>query len=68
MLIAVVSNLFAVLHHVTFRGDSKEEISIIVICKCDMTLPTDHKVFLVLPDLMAVVGWRGGKVKAVVLS
>lgn len=55
MLIVVVSNLFAIQDHPTFRGEGKEEIFIIVKCQCDMTLPTDHKVLLVLPDLMAVV-------------
>lgn len=55
MLIAVFSNLFAIQDHATFRGEGKEEIFIIVMCQCDMTLPTDHKVLLVLPDLMAVV-------------
>ena len=56
MLIAVVSNLFAIQDHATFRGEGKEKVFIIVMCQSDMTLPTDHKVLLVLPGLMAVVG------------
>jgi len=59
VLIVVVSNLIVIQDHATSRGEGKEEIFIIAMCQCDMTFPTDHKVLLVLPDLMtAVVGQR----------
>lgn len=45
-MIVVVSNLFVIQDHATFRGEGKEEILIIVMCQRGMTLPTDHKVLL----------------------
>lgn len=56
MLVAVVSNLFATQDHATFRSEEKLEIFFIVMCQCDMTLPSDHKVLLIFPDLMIAVG------------
>lgn len=56
MLVAVVSNLFATQDHTTFRGEGKLEVFFIVMCQCDMILPTDHKVLLFFPDLMVAVG------------
>lgn len=56
MLVAVVLNLFATQDHTTFRGEGKLEVFFIVMCQCDMILPTDHKVLLFFPDLMVAVG------------
>lgn len=58
MLIAVASNLFVIQDQATFRDEGKKEILLIVVCQCVTTLPTDHKVLLVPPELMAEVGQR----------
>lgn len=56
MLVAVVSNLFATQDHATLRSEGKLEIFFIVMCQWDMTLPSDHKLLLIFPDLRVAVG------------